>query len=349
LYEYCKAAREILSGEHAVGRVIARPFTGEYPAFVRDSAARHDFALEPPRDTVLDFLKSAGFDTPCVGKIYDIFAGRGVTEKYASKNNDDGMKLTSEIAKKDFSGLCFVNLVDFDSSYGHRNDVDGYASAISDFDLWLEKFISEEISEGDLVIVTADHGCDPATPSTDHSREYVPVLAYSKGIHPCNIGILSGFSCVGKTILDNFGIENDLPGESFLSAIDCYAPSELIAQAHEARKMSFAPYSGFKVGAALLTDNGKVYKGCNIESASFSPTCCAERTALFKAVSEGEKDFRAIAVVGGKNHPERCAPCGVCRQVLSELCGGQLDVIWYDGKKYVVSKMSDLLPEAFDL
>ncbi len=349
LYEYCEKAREILSGEHAVGRVIARPFTGDYPSFVRDAAFRHDFALAPPKDTMLDLLAAGGFDTPCVGKIYDIFAGRGVTEKFKSKNNADGMEITSRIAKSDFTGLCFVNLVDFDSSYGHRNDVDGYASAISEFDKWLDRFLSHEISEDDLVIVTADHGCDPATESTDHSREFVPVLAYAKGMRSANLGVLKGFSCIGKTVLDNFGVENDLPGESFLPCIDRYIQSDLVAQSVEARKTAYAPYSGFRVGAALLTDDGKVYRGCNIESASYSPTCCAERTAVFKAVSEGEKSFRAIAITGGKDSPVRCAPCGVCRQVLSEHCGGQLDVIWFDGEKYVTSKLGELLPEAFVL
>ncbi len=202
LYDYCKIAREILTGENAVGRVIARPFKGEKGAFIR-TENRHDFSLEPPLETTLDRLKNNFFDVISVGKIYDIFAGKGITQKYFTKNNFQGMSKTKELLQEDFNGLCFVNLVDFDMVYGHRNDVDGYANALSEFDKWLGDFI-DNLSENDLLIITADHGCDPSTQSTDHSREYVPFIAYSH-LNKCeNLGTIEGFDFIGRLIENNF-------------------------------------------------------------------------------------------------------------------------------------------------
>ncbi len=202
LYEYCRIAREILVGKHAVGRVIARPFTDNNGSFVR-TENRHDFSLTPPCETTLDKLKNSGFDVISVGKIYDIFAGQGITEKYFTKNNLQGMNKTQELLQKDFCGLCFTNLVDFDMLYGHRNDVDGYAAAMSEFDLWLGDFV-KKMNQDDLLIITADHGCDPLTESTDHSREYVPFLAYSQNCVSENYGTVDGFGFVGKMIENNF-------------------------------------------------------------------------------------------------------------------------------------------------
>lgn len=199
LYEYCKIAREMLSGDLSVGRVIARPFIGEYPNFVR-TPKRHDFSLAPTGRTKLDELKDRGFDVISVGKIYDIFAGVGLTQSYPTAGNSDGMAKTLELAITDFNGLCFTNLVDFDMLYGHRNDIDGYAKAISEFDEWLEKFTGI-LNEDDVLIITADHGCDPATPATDHSREYVPLLIGGKKIQPRNIGTVKGFNYVGETVI----------------------------------------------------------------------------------------------------------------------------------------------------
>lgn len=198
LYAYCETARRILTGEHAVGRVIARPFTGEYP-FER-TARRHDFSLVPPGRTMLDALKEKGLDVISVGKIYDIFAGKGITEKYLTRDNDDGMETIGKLADKEFNGLCFANLVDFDMKYGHRNDVDGYAKALSKFDAWLAEFM-RGMKEEDELIITADHGCDPSTPSTDHSREYVPVLLYGRAVRPENLGTRTGFGFVAEAVL----------------------------------------------------------------------------------------------------------------------------------------------------
>lgn len=206
LYEYCKIARKILTGKYAVGRVIARPFNGEHP-FVR-TADRHDFSVEPPAETMLDRLKSNGYDVISVGKIADIFAHRGITKEFLSHSNAEGMNITRKMLEKDFKGLCFVNLVDFDMLYGHRRDIDGYAKAISEFDNWLNVFIPK-MQDDDLLIITADHGCDPAYSGTDHTREQVPLLIYSKGIEPQDLGILNGYNYISNVILDNFAIQGD--------------------------------------------------------------------------------------------------------------------------------------------
>lgn len=204
LYQDCRIARELLQGEHNVGRVIARPFEGEWP-FVR-TARRHDFSLEPLSETMLDRLKAAGRDVIAVGKIHDIFAGRGDTEHVFTAGNEEGIARTLEWLEKPFSGLCFVNLVDFDMLYGHRNDVDGYARALTVFDRALPQILAG-LGEGDVLMITADHGCDPATPSTDHSREYTPWLIAG----PCvrtgvNLGTLPTFSDISATILDAFNL-----------------------------------------------------------------------------------------------------------------------------------------------
>lgn len=217
LYEYCKIARKILQGEHAVGRVIARPFEGDAPNFYR-TANRHDFSLVP-EGTVLNNLKENGKDVIAIGKINDIFAGSGITEHYYTHSNEEGMHLTLEMAKKDFEGLCFTNLVDFDMLYGHRNDVDGYAKAFTEVDNWLKTFVNE-LKEDDVLMITADHGCDPATPSTDHSREYIPLLIYGKKVNPVNLGVRNTFSDIGKTIADNFKVKTQISGTSFLEKME---------------------------------------------------------------------------------------------------------------------------------
>jgi phosphopentomutase len=200
LYGYCRIARDILTGDDSVGRVIARPFIGEPDSFVRTDN-RRDFSLEPPEDTVLDGLKEEGFDVISVGKINDIFAARGITEAILTHGNTEGMKVTSELLNRDFSGLCFVNLVDFDSKYGHRQDAEGYALAMSEFDNWLGGFI-KGLTERDLLIITADHGCDPSDDSTDHTREYTPLLVYRKGSPVHDLGTLTGFYNVGKLVFE---------------------------------------------------------------------------------------------------------------------------------------------------
>ena len=218
LYRYCEIAREIMVGEHGVGRIIARPFNGEYP-FTR-TPRRHDYSLLPPKDTMLDLLSKAGYDVISVGKIYDIFAGRGVTESNLTKSNEDGMRKTIELLDKDFNGLCFVNLVDFDMKYGHRNDVSGYANALTEFDTLLGEFMPK-MSKDDILIITADHGCDPVTVSTDHSREYVPMIICGDSVKSgVNLGTRASFSDISATILEHFGVDKEKTnGISFLGNV----------------------------------------------------------------------------------------------------------------------------------
>ena len=218
LYEYCRIARNLLVGKHGVGRVIARPFVGTSGAYQRTSN-RHDFSLEPPKDTIMDAVKKAGLDAIAVGKIHDIFAGRGNTEHVYNQSDRNGMEHTDHYAAQDFHGLCFVNLVDFDMKFGHRRDIDGYAQNLAEFDAWLGQFM-EKLGEDDLVMITADHGCDPGyTATTDHTREYVPLLMLGKGVKPVDLGTRGSFADIAATIAELLGVELDTPGESFAAKI----------------------------------------------------------------------------------------------------------------------------------
>lgn len=218
LYEYCEIARRMLQGKHGVGRVIARPFTGEAGNFKRTSN-RHDYSLAPPSKTILDYISENNRDVIAVGKINDIFAGQGITEYVYTSSNNEGIECMFEYLKKDFSGLCFVNLVDFDMVYGHRNDVDGYAKALAEFDKSIPEII-KTLKEDDLLIITADHGCDPGyTKSTDHTREHIPALIFGKRIKSVNLGTRSGFCHIGKTVCDYLTVSADVCGESFLKEI----------------------------------------------------------------------------------------------------------------------------------
>lgn len=218
LYEYCRIARKILQGKHGVGRVIARPFVGQPGSFKR-TANRHDFSLEPPKRTILDAVKEAGLDSIAVGKIKDIFSGVGITEFVYNKDNADGMAHTDDYAQRGFHGLCFVNLVDFDMLYGHRRNPEGYAAALTEFDRWLAAFLPK-LGEEDMVIITADHGCDPSyTATTDHTREYVPLLVLGKGIKPVDLGTRSSFADIAATIADLLNVNLETPGKSFAGEI----------------------------------------------------------------------------------------------------------------------------------
>lgn len=200
LYKICKTARELLQGKHGVGRVIARPFTGSAPDFKR-TANRRDFSLVPPRGAITDKLSDLGFDVIGIGKIGDIFAMSGITESYPTHSNSEGMEMTDKLAERNFKGLCFVNLVDFDMYFGHRQDAAGYANAINEFDAWLGEFL-KKLGEEDVLMITADHGCDPSDNSTDHTREYVPLLMYGSSVKPRNLGTLDGFTNIGDAVLN---------------------------------------------------------------------------------------------------------------------------------------------------
>ena len=218
LYEYCKIARKILMGDHAVARVIARPFVGEYPNFTRTDR-RHDFSLVPPKPTILDQLKAAGKDVIGVGKIYDIFEGQGVTETYPNQGNEKNMEKTIEIQKKEFDGLCYVNLVDGDMIYGHRRDIAGYAGALTRFDEQLGEFLAN-MRDDDMLMITADHGCDPGYTGTDHTREYVPCLIYGKEIKAgVNLHTRKGFADMAATIAEALGSIYRGDGVSFWGVI----------------------------------------------------------------------------------------------------------------------------------
>jgi phosphopentomutase len=214
LYEYCRMAREMLNGKYGVGRVIARPFNGAYPDYLRTSG-RHDYSLIPPGETMLDKLAAHGLETIGVGKIYDIFAGRGVSKTFKSAGNADGMRQTSGIIESGFKGLCFVNLVDFDMLYGHRNNIDGYAGAATEFDLWLGGFL-QRMKSDDVLFITADHGCDPSTKSTDHSREYTPLIVCGDQVtEGTDLKTRKTFADISATVLDMFGLPQDTDGISF--------------------------------------------------------------------------------------------------------------------------------------
>ena len=216
LYEYCRIAREILTGDHGVGRVIARPFVGpEEGPFTRTSH-RHDFSLLPPSPTMLDHVQRAGKEVLAVGKINDIFAGQGITEFVYTSGNEEGIQRTLEWMDRDFEGLCFVNLVDYDMLYGHRRDVDGYAKALNYFDGKLPE-IMEKLQDDDVLMLTADHGCDPAyLATTDHTREYVPFLMYSKSLPPVNYGTRETFADVAATVLSLLGVPGETAGHGLV-------------------------------------------------------------------------------------------------------------------------------------
>jgi phosphopentomutase len=217
LYKICETAREILRGKYEVGRVIARPFIGEPGHFTR-TPNRHDYAVPPPKGMLLDKLAERGVEVYAIGKIFDVYLGRGIRETESTKSNADGMsKIVSAVESME-AGLLFANLVDFDMLYGHRNDVEGYARALEEVDAWLPS-LEAKLRDADLLILTADHGCDPTTPSTDHSREYVPVLTYGKHARPgVNLGTRATLSDLGQTVAENFGTRI-AKGESFLRAI----------------------------------------------------------------------------------------------------------------------------------
>ncbi len=220
LYEYCRAARAMLTGKHGVGRVIARPFEGTCAEDFRRTARRHDFSLTPPAPTMLDALSGAGLDVLAVGKIRDIFAGRGVTEHFPTSGNAEGEQTLLQLAQRDFHGLAFVNLVDFDMLYGHRRNIDGYARAASAFDQTLGQLLPL-LRADDLLMITADHGCDPGfLRSTDHTREYVPLLMCGESVRAgLNLGTINGFGAVAATVCGWLGVSAELQGESLLPRI----------------------------------------------------------------------------------------------------------------------------------
>jgi phosphopentomutase len=218
LYDICKKARKILTGKHAVGRVIARPFVGEPGSFKR-TENRKDFSLEPIGKTMLDYISETGLEVVAIGKIEDIFVGRGITKVIHTKNNESGIEATISEINRESEGLVFTNLVDFDMLYGHRNNIEGYGNALEEFDSKLPDILAA-LKPNDLLVISADHGCDPSTESTDHSREYVPLLVYHKKMHPESLGNMKGFNVIAKTILDILDVDNMVDNISIKNMLD---------------------------------------------------------------------------------------------------------------------------------
>lgn len=219
LYRCCKIAREIcMKPEYMVGRIIARPFIGNTKDTFKRTTNRHDYALSPSDATVLNYLKDNGYDVISIGKINDIFNTSGITEAYKTTSNHNGMEIAIELAKKDFTGLCFSNLVDFDALYGHRRDPKGYKMSLEEFDNDLNLLI-KSLNDDDLLIITADHGNDPTWKGTDHTREYVPLLVYSNNINAGSLGTRSSFADIGATISENFNVKMPKIGKSFLKEL----------------------------------------------------------------------------------------------------------------------------------
>lgn len=349
LYRICECARALLCGENAVGRVIARPFAGEVGHFYRTDA-RRDFSLPCPKPTLPDAVSDAGKEVIAVGKIRDIFAGRGITDWLPTHSNAEGMAALEQLAGRDFEGLCFANLVDFDMLWGHRRDIDGYAAGLAAFDRWLPSFTAR-MRAGDLLMITADHGCDPGYSGTDHTREYTPLLLYGTAVPPQNGGTRSTFADIAATAAAYLGIPFACDGTPILTFGEAPTDAALCRMALSARERAYAPYSGYRVGAALLCASGAVYTGCNIENAAYTPTVCAERTAIFSAVCAGERHFCAIAVAGGMGSEPisgGAPPCGVCRQVMAEFCDSDFRILIVTGENiFREETLGALLPGAF--
>ena len=219
LYDACHNARELLQGKHGVGRVIARPYVGNEKDGYTRTSNRHDYSLLPPKATMMDAVKAAGLDVLSVGKIHDIFAAQGDTDFIYNKSNADGMQHTLDYADRDFHGLCFVNLVDFDMLFGHRRDIDGYAHALTEFDRWLPNLMSK-LGKDDIVMITADHGCDPSyTKTTDHTREYIPLMVMGPNVKSVNLGTRETYADIAATVTELLGVPFETPGKSFAKEI----------------------------------------------------------------------------------------------------------------------------------
>ncbi|EJW98640.1 phosphopentomutase [gut metagenome] len=220
LYSYCQMARDMLKGEHGVGRVIARPFVGNCAENFKRTSNRHDYSLKPPKKTMLDYLKEAGKDVIGVGKIYDIFDGEGITEKIRTNGNTSGIEVMLNLVDQDFNGLAFINLVDFDMIYGHRRNIPGYAAATAEFDNALGKML-KRLRPEDVLIITADHGCDPGyVKTTDHTREYVPMLTVGTSVKENNnLGTVVGFGAIAKTVCSYLEVPVELDGKELAKQI----------------------------------------------------------------------------------------------------------------------------------
>jgi homotetrameric cytidine deaminase len=305
LYAACEKARAQLVAPHDVSRVIARPFVGEAGAY-RRTMNRRDYSLAPPGETLLDALAAAGVPRAGVGKVDDLFAGRSLRSRHTA-DNAEGIGAILEWLRGEQGGLLFANLVDFDTLYGHRNDPVGFARALREFDEALPS-IRAALREDDLLFITADHGNDPTTGSSDHARENVPLLALGASARPVALGARATFADLGATVAEWLNV-------------------------------------GFRVGAALLASDGSIVEGCNVENAAYPATICAERAAVAAAVTRGVRDFEAIVIATESETP--ASPCGMCRQVLMEFAPHLAVLSVTRSGAEARWSMSDLLPHAF--
>lgn len=344
LYALCEKTRELLMPFN-IGRVIARPFIGSPDSGFKRTGNRRDYSLPPPAPTVLDKLVDAGGEVLAVGKIADIFAHRGISRHFKAGDNAALFDATLDaIAQTDHQtgagSLVFSNFVDFDMVYGHRRDVTGYARALEDFDRRLPELISG-LKPDDLLILSADHGCDPTFPGSDHTREFVPVLALGAGLKPGSLGRRATFADIGQTLAEFFELDAMADGESFLP-LDEALTNRLL----ELRERAYVPYSHHPVAVVARGLSGTLYGGCNVETAHYKSTC-AEASALSAMVAAGERELTELYILGPTDQP--CAPCGDCRQRIVEFSAPdcRVHLVSSDGNRLKSYSTDQLLPDAF--
>jgi phosphopentomutase len=345
LYRVCEIARELLLPLN-IGRVIARPFEGGAETGFRRTGNRRDYSLEPPAPTLLDRLVEAGGEVLAVGKIADIFAHRGISMAFKADGNealfDATLQALDEAGER---ALVFSNFVDFDMLYGHRRDVAGYAQALEAFDRRLPE-LTARLEPEDLLILVADHGCDPTFEGSDHTREYIPVLASGAGLSPGSLGRRDSFADVGQTLAAFFGLPPMDDGLSFLPRPESL-PRKRLAQLLQLRERAYVPYSNHPVGVLLRSSTGHWYGGCNVETAHYK-SVCAEASAISAMIGAGERSVDSVWILGPRD--QACAPCGDCRQRLQEFAGDRSpSVNLLDSKGHILKRyrMAELLPDAF--
>lgn len=340
LYDLCEVAREALMPFN-IGRVIARPFTGDQASDFQRTGNRRDYSLEPPAPTVLDKLIDAGGRVLAVGKIADIFAHRGISQTYKANGNDALFDATLRaIHEAGDQTLVFSNFVDFDMLYGHRRDPAGYAQALEAFDKRLPE-IQTLLNPDDLLILTADHGCDPSFEGSDHTREFIPVLASGAGLGSGSLGRRSSFADVGQTLAEFFDLGTMADGQSFLPL-----SADKVDHLKQLRKRAYAPYSNHPVGVLIQTKSGNWYGGCNVETVHYK-SVCAEASAISSMISAGEREIETVYILGPDD--SACPPCGDCRQRMQEF-GSELTriiLIKSSGSALKHCKLKDLLPDSF--
>jgi phosphopentomutase len=341
LLELCQSARELLM-PYNIGRVIARPFTGDAQHGFRRTGNRRDYSLPPPAPTLLERMVEAGGDVLAVGKIGDIYAHRGISRLFKADGNEALFDATLQaLEQAGDNSLVMSNFVDFDMLHGHRRDTAGYALALERFDQRLPALL-EQLRPDDLLILSADHGCDPTFPGSDHTREHVPVLALGPRSPNGSLGIRASFADIGQSLADFLGLPPFVDGQSFLTV-----EADLLSRLHELRQHAYAPYSGFTVAAVAQGASGQAHGGCNVEAAHYK-SICAEAAAIAAMVAAGEQTLEAIYILGPEGRP--LTPCGDCRQRIAEHASPdcRIHLVGERGERWGSYRMEQLLPAAFD-